>query len=573
MAESKNFENPLLTEFRSVRGYFLYAGLFSAALNCLMLTPILYMLLVYDRVVSSGSMETLIMLTLLLFLLLMSSGGFEWARGKLLIAANVKVEKNLRHKVSTLASRHALLTGNSIGGNQAMTDLINLRQFAVGNGVISVLDAPWALIYIAVMFMFHAYFGAAAIIAAIIMMILAIITQKSTAARMALAGSLSRTAQVSFDSNLRNTEVIHGMGMSQNIRNRDDILFDAASNEQATASVASARLQSISKSFRMLAQSLLLGLGAYLALNQEISPGMMIAGSLLLGRALAPIDMMVANWKSFVDARGQYTRLSEILRTPINVLGKVKLPDPLGALSVEQIFVIPPGSNTPCLTGVTFELEAGEALGVIGPSAAGKTSLVRSILGVWPARAGIVRLDGADINQWDRDDLGKHLGYLPQDIELFSGTIAENICRFSRTDSEKIVEAGKTAGIHKMILELPDGYDTQIGSSAGALSAGQRQRVGLARAIYDSPKLIILDEPNSNLDDQGERDLLTALRKMKASGSTIIIITHRTSILTVVDKLLLLKDGTMSRFGERDTVLKDISANTSKIAKLPNKGL
>ena len=320
----------------------------------------------------------------------------------------------------------------------------------------------------------------------------------------------------------------------------------------------------------MLAQSLLLGLGAYLALNQEISPGMMIAGSLLLGRALAPIDMMVANWKSFIDAKGQYERLTDILKTTPFELERVKLPDPEGSLSVEQLFVVPPGSTSACLKGVSFELGAGEALGVIGPSAAGKTSLARSILGVWPARAGLVRLDGADMNKWDRDDLGRHLGYLPQDIELFSGTIADNICRFSRLDSEKIIEAAKIAGIHDMILGLPEGYDTLIGLSSGALSAGQRQRVGLARAIYNFPKLIILDEPNSNLDDQGERDLLSALRKMKESGSTIIVITHRTSILSVVDKLLLMKEGMVTNFGERDLVLKDISPQTSKVTKLPN---
>ncbi len=561
--------NPLKAELSSVKAYFLYATLFSAALNFLMLTPILYMLLVYDRVVSSGSMETLIMLTLLLVLLLFSSGGFEWARGKLLIAANVRVEKSLRHKVSSVASLNALLTGNDTMGNQAMNDLISLRQFSVGNGVISLMDAPWALVYICVMFLFHPYFGSAAIIAAVIMIILAVITQKSTGDRMAKANGLSRTAQVSFSNNLRNTEVIHGMGMSKNIQYRDDLLYDKAANEQAIASVAASQLQSISKSFRMLAQSLLLGLGAYLALNQEISPGMMIAGSLLLGRALAPVDMMVANWKSFIDAKGQYERLTEILKiTPFD-LERVTLPDPEGSLSVEQLFVVPPGSTSACLKGVSFELAAGEALGIVGPSAAGKTSLARSILGVWPARAGLVRLDGADMNKWDRDELGPHLGYLPQDIELFSGTIADNICRFSRLDSEKIIEAAKIAGIHEMILSLPEGYDTLIGLTSGALSAGQRQRVGLARAIYNSPRLIILDEPNSNLDDQGERDLVSALRRMKESGSTIIIITHRTSILSIVDKLLLLKEGMVANFGQRDLVLKDISPQPSKVTKLP----
>jgi ATP-binding cassette subfamily C protein EexD len=301
---------------------------------------------------------------------------------------------------------------------------------------------------------------------------------------------------------------------------------------------------------------------------------MMIAGSLLLGRALAPIDMMVANWKNFVDAKGQYTRLSETLIAFAKFspdTERLKLPDPVGKLSVEQLVVIPPGSSKQCLKGITFEVDAGEALGIIGPSASGKTSLARSILGVWPSRAGLVRLDGADINTWNRDNLGPHLGYLPQDIELFSGSIADNICRFSRVDSEKIIEAAKTAGIHDIILNLPDGYDTLIGSSAGALSAGQRQRVGLARAIYNNPKVIILDEPNSNLDDQGERDLLSALQKIKALGSTILVITHRTPILALVDKLMLMRDGLITNFGPRDAVLNDISAKKAKVTKLPSK--
>jgi ATP-binding cassette subfamily C protein EexD len=451
-----------------------------------------------------------------------------------------------------------------------MGDLVSLRQFVVGNGIFAVMDAPWAFIYIGVMFVFHPLFGASAIVAAIIMILLAIITQKSTGKGLSMASSLSRTAQANFGNSLRNSEVIHGMGMTQSIQDRNDVLFDHASQVQANVSVSAARLQSISKAFRVLAQSLLLGMGAYLALNRQISPGMMIAGSLLLGRALAPIDMMVANWKNFVDAKGQYTRLNEILSTFAPERSGLKLPDPEGNLSVEQLYVLPPGSSTPCLKGVSFEVGAGEAIGIIGPSAAGKTSLARAILGVWPARAGLIRFDNADINQWDRSDLGPHLGYLPQDIELFSGTIADNICRFSRVDSEKIIEATRTAGIHEIILKLPEGYDTLIGSSSGALSAGQRQRVGLARAIYNNPKIIILDEPNSNLDDQGERDLLSALRKLKASGSTILVITHRTPILSLVDKLILMREGLISHFGPRDDVLKAISASTAKVTKLPS---
>ncbi len=571
MTQNKNEENVLNDAFSSVKGYFLYAILFSASVNLLMLTPVIYMLQVYDRVVSSGSMSTLVMLTLMMLLLLSSAGSFEWVRSRLLVAANVRLESSLREPVSKAASMGTLITGNPSGAGQAMNDLLALRQFVTGNGIFAVMDAPWTLVYIGVMFMFHPMFGIAATISAAVMILLAVITQKSTAEKLLNANQLTAKANMSFQSNLRNTEVIHGMGMAANIRRRDSALYDEASDEQAVASTTAGRLSAISKSFRMISQSVLLGMGAYLALNGEISPGLMIAGSLLLGRALAPIDMMVGNWKGFVEVKSQFNRL----RTTLNAFpaenDRMSLPAPTGSLSVEQIIVTPPGSQIASVKGVGFHLAAGDALGIIGPSAAGKTSLARAILGVWPLRAGTVRLDGAEISQWDRDELGPYLGYLPQDIELFDGSIADNICRFSQQDSEQIIEASKTAGIHEMILRLPEGYDTVLNSNAGALSAGQRQRVGLARAIYGQPKLIILDEPNSNLDDQGERDLLTALRRIKESGRTVIVITHRTSILSMVDKLLLMKDGAVVNFGERDEVLKAVSTSNPKISQLQNK--
>jgi ATP-binding cassette subfamily C protein EexD len=433
------------------------------------------------------------------------------------------------------------------------------------------MDAPWTLVYIGVMFMFHPMFGIAAIISALIMILLAVITQKATSERLLKANLLTSKANVSFQSNLRNAEVIHGMGMAANIRRRDSALYSAASDEQAEASTIAGRLSSISRSFRLVSQSILLGLGAYLALRQEISPGMMIAGSLLLGRALAPIDLMVGNWKGFVEVRSQFNRLRDALTAFPAESDRMNLPVPDGRLSLEQVILIPPGAEIASVKGVSFQLAAGDALGIIGPSAAGKTSLARAILGIWPLRAGAVRLDGAEITQWDRDELGQYLGYLPQDIELFDGSIADNICRFSEQDSEKIIEASQAAGIHEMILRLPEGYDTVLKSNAGALSAGQRQRVGLARAIYGNPKLIILDEPNSNLDDQGERDLLAALRQIKESGRTVIVITHRTAILSMVDKLLLMKNGDVVKFGEKDEVLNAVRASTPNIEKLQNK--
>ena len=571
MTQNKNEENILNDAFRSIKGYFLYAVLFSASVNILMLTPVIYMLQVFDRVVSSGSMSTLMMLTLLMILLLSSAGGFEWVRSRLLVAANVRLESALRDPLSKAGFTSTLVTGNPNGASQVMSDLLALRQFITGNGAFAVMDAPWTLFYIGIMFLFHPMFGIAAIISAVIMILLAVITQKATSEKLLKANQLTNKANISFRSNLRNAEVIHGMGMAANIRKRDNLLYDAASEEQAVASTIAGRLAAISKSFRMISQSILLGMGAYLALNGEISPGLMIGGSLLLGRALAPIDMMVGNWKGFVEVKSQFNRIRDALAAFPAENDRMNLPAPSGSLSVENIILIPPGAQVASVKGVGFQLAAGDALGLIGPSAAGKTSLARAILGVWPLRAGTVRLDGAEISQWDRNDLGPYLGYLPQDIELFDGSIADNICRFSEQDSEKIIEASKTAGIHEMILHLPEGYDTVLNSNAGALSAGQRQRVGLARAIYGQPKLVILDEPNSNLDDQGERDLLAALRRMKESGRTVIVITHRTSILSVVDKLLVMKDGAVVKFGDKDEVLKAMSTANPKIAQLQNK--
>ena len=553
-----------------LRAYFYYAAIFSASVNLLMLTPIIYMLQVYDRVVSSGSMSTLTMLTIFMIALLSASGGFEWVRTRLLIAANVKLEEKLRDRVSQIAFKSTILTGNPDGSAQAMSDLISFRQFVTGAGVFAIMDAPWVPIYIIVMFMFHPMFGYAAIITTIILMALAILTQRVTGKKLESANSASRAAQASFASNLRNAEVIHGMGMASNIQARDGRLFDQACQDVSLASATNGKLAALSKSFRQVAQSLLLGLGAYLALTQQISPGMMIAGSLLLGRALAPIDVAVSQWKSFVSVKASFDRLRKVLKAYGPEAQKMDLPTPSGQLSVENLVVAPPRSNTPSVRGVNITLSAGEALGIIGPSAAGKTSLARGILGIWPMLAGTVRLDGAEISSWSRQDLGPYLGYLPQDIELFNGSIADNIARFTSIDSNKVIEAAKTAGIHNMILRLPDGYETQIGANSGVLSAGQRQRLGLARAIYDRPKLIVLDEPNSNLDDQGESDLLSALRKLKESGSTVIVITHRTSVLSLVDKLAILKEGMLTSFGARDEVLKALNAAKSKVTKLQN---
>ena len=565
MSTQKTAKYPEPAEaFTDVKRYFIYAGLFSAAVNLLMLVPVIYMLQVYDRVVSSGSYSTLAMLTLLMVALTAALGGFEWVRSMILIAASNRIEKNLRRRVSDATFKRALLTGGSVSNSQPLSDLSSLRQFLTGNGLFAFFDAPWFPIYVFVMFMFHPMFGYAAIFAGIVMIALAYTTEKVTSKKLQDANSKSNWINNQVNGTLKNSEVIAAMGMADDLRHRQETRFDEVLTLQTEASRSAGLLQSLSKTFRMVMQSLLLGLGALLALRQEISPGMMIAGSLLLGRALAPIDMLVGTWKGFTLARGQYDRLGQLLVQIPKDADTMSLPAPTGKLSAEQVMVVPPGSKNIVVRGVNMELNAGEALGIVGPSASGKSCLARALLGIWPTYSGKVRLDGADIFAWNRTELGPYVGYLPQDIELFDGSISENICRFGDVDPDKVVEAAKTAGVHDLILHLPQGYDTIIGGSGGILSGGQRQRIGLARAIYGSPRYLVLDEPNSNLDDQGERELVEAIRRIKAEGATVIIITHRTMVLQCVDKILVMRDGAASHFGPRDQVLAALAAPQDK---------
>lgn len=555
-------ENEQYQELRSTlkdcKQYFIYAGIFSAAVNILMLTPIIYMLSVYDRVVSSGSLSTLTMLTLLMVGLLVSLGGFEWVRNRILVSASNRLETNLRKRVSDATFKRSLLTGGMVSSAQPVNDLTSLRQFLTGNGLFAFFDAPWYPIYVGVMFMFHPWFGVMGIIGGIVLICLAYAQELATNKTLKDANSDSARATAQFQSSLRNAEVVAAMGMADDIRSKHESLQNKVLDLQTTASQKAGLLTAITRSLRMILQSLTLGLGAYLALNQEISPGMMIAGSLLLGRALAPIDTLVGTWKGFSLARAQYERIGGLLdKIPLEK-DTMSLPAPSGKLSLEQVTVAPPGSNVIVVKGVSIEIEPGTALGIVGPSASGKSSLARAILGIWPTHGGKVRLDGADIASWDRTELGPFVGYLPQDIELFDGTIADNICRFREADSDKIVSAAKLAGVHEMILRLPEGYDTVIGGAGGMLSGGQRQRIGLARAVYDDPKLLVLDEPNSNLDDQGEKELVDALRRIKGQGCTIIVITHRTMVLQCVDNILVMKDGAAVSVGPKDQVLANL---------------
>jgi len=564
-------ENSLKTALKACKGSFLSVGFFSFFVNALMLVPSFYMLQVYGRVVTSGSIPTLVMLTLIMTILMGTMGSLEWVRSRIMVRLSTRLDVLLSRDVYRASFKKALDSGGMDASAQPLNDLTGLRQFLTGNGLFAFFDTPWLPVYIGVMFLFHPWYGWFAIGCAIVLLMLAVVNEKLTGKAIADANKQNIAASLHTNKNLRNAEVIESMGMLETLmgrwgeRQRQVLLL------QSQASDKGGMVTSFSKTFRMLSQSLILGIGAYLAVKQEITPGLMIAGSILLGRALAPIDLMIGSWKGFISARSQYARLNEILDEQQAEPQRMSLPAPEGHVLVENLIVSAPGSKTPILKNISFAVPAGSIVGVIGPSASGKSTLARALLGVWAPQHGVVRLDGADINNWDKRELGPYVGYLPQDIELFEGSISENIARFREVEPDKVIQAAKTAGVHEMILQLPEGYDTVIGSDGVNLSGGQRQRVGLARAIYGSPRLIILDEPNSNLDEVGERALAMAIQQLKASGATVFIITHRTSILAQLDRLLVMSNGAIGLYGPRDKVMAELNkqqASAQKIAQV-----
>lgn len=555
--------NRLQEVIRACKGSFFAVGFFSLFVNLLMLVPAFYMLQVYGRVVTSGSIPTLVMLTIIMSVLMITMGLLEWTRSRIMVRISAKIDESLSPDVYDASFRRALASGGMDANAQPLSDLNGLRQFMTGNGLFAFFDVPWLPIYIWVMFMFHPSFGWFAIAAAILLIILAVFNERLTAKTLAQANGENQMSALTTSKNLRNAEVIESMGMLQTLRDRWRLRQERVIALQSMASDKAGIITSMSKTFRQLVQSLILGLGAYLAIQQEISPGLMIAGSLLLGRALAPIDLMIGTWKGFVAARGQYGRLNKVLAEQQNMPERMSLPAPTGQISVEQLVVAAPGQKQPILKSLSFAVPANTVVGIIGPSASGKSTLARAMLGVWQPQHGAVRMDGAEITQWDKTELGPHIGYLPQDIELFEGTISENIARFGEVNADKVILAARQAGVHEMILQLEEGYDTVIGSTGVSLSGGQRQRIGLARAIYGQPRLIVLDEPNSNLDEVGERALASAMRALKSAGSTIFIITHRTSVLSQVDMLLVLREGVITQFGPTKTVMAELNAQSA----------
>ncbi|WPN33249.1 type I secretion system permease/ATPase [Pseudomonas sp. P5_109] len=554
-------ENSLQVALRACRNSFMSVGFFSLFINALMLVPTFYMLQVYGRVVTGGSLTTLAMLTIILTFLLVTMGLLEWVRSRIMVRVSTRLDVLLGRDVYRASFKRALDSGGQDASAQSLSDLTGLRQFMSGNGLFAFFDAPWLPIYIAVLFLFHPWYGWTAIGCAVILLALAYINEQSTGKVLAEANKESIGATLQTNKNLRNAEVIESMGMLDSLMSRWSLRHKKVLLLQSRASDRSGIITSISKTFRLLVQSLILGLGAYLAVSHEINPGLVIAGSVLLGRALAPLDLMIGSWKGFISARSQYARLNSILDQQNAEPERMQLPAPIGHVTVENLTLGAPGAKTSIIKGIGFNAPAGAMIGVVGPSASGKSTLAKALVGVWKPQHGVVRLDTADIANWDKSQLGPHLGYLPQDIELFEGTISDNIARFGVVDPDKVVLAARTASVHEMILMLPNGYDTVIGEGGINLSGGQRQRIGLARAIYGSPRLIVLDEPNAHLDEVGERALALALQQIRLTGATVFVIAHRTSILAQLDRLLVMNAGTISLYGPRDQVLAQLNAH------------
>lgn len=555
MSKTNNINYSELKEtLKKSKKSFIYVAIFSLFINLLMLVPPLYMLQLYDRVLQSRSEETLYMLTLVVVFLFITMALLEIVRSKMLVKIGTKLDVLLSSRIFDALFKFEVKNPGK-GNSSGLSDLSQLRQFLTGNGMFAFFDAPWIFIYIGVLFVFHPYFGYFSILSVIILAILGIVNEKTTKDKLHKAHVLGNQSLFYVDTHLKNSEVVSAMGMKNDIEDNWKKKHYASIENQSSAANKAGVWSNISKSMRLLLQSLMLGLGGYLAIHDEVSSGMMIAGSIILGRALAPLDLITGSWKNFNGARTAYFKIEQLLKDHPKNEEFMPLPPPVGDVALESIVVVPPGASQPSVMGVSMLINKGEVIGLIGPSAAGKSSLVRAMLGVWPLAAGKVRIDNADIHQWNKIELGKFIGYLPQDIELFEGSISQNIARLSEVDSEKVVEAAQKANVHEMILRLPEGYDTKIGVGGVSLSGGQRQRIAFARAIYDNPVLVVLDEPNSNLDDQGERELVNAVRHLKEIGTTVVVISHRSSILDATDKLAIMKNGQLETYGPTQEIM------------------
>jgi len=546
-------------------------GIFTGVINVLMLTGSFFMLQVYDRVIPSRSLPTLLGLFGFVVLLYAFQGLFDAIRGRLLVRIGASLDHELGRFAYEAVVKLPLMAGvRSVDGLQAARDLDQVRGFLSGLGPTALFDLPWMPLYLALCFAFHVWIGLVALAGGILLVALTLLTEARTRASVKAASQSAAVRLGLLEAGRRNAEVLRAMGMVDRLFGR----WSKANAEYLAAQQKSSDvvggLGALSKVLRMLLQSAVLAVGAYLVINQQATGGIMIASSILTSRALAPVELAIAHWKSFVAARQSWRRLVDLIdRLAVPALSLV-LPPPAKDIAVEAISVAPPGSQRLVVQNASFRLRAGDGLGIIGPSASGKSSLLRAMVGVWPAARGKMRLDGAAIEQWNAEQLGGHIGYLPQDVELFDGTVAENICRFeAEPASEAIIEAAQVAGVHELVLRLPEGYETRIGEGGAALSAGQRQRIALARAVYRSPFLLVLDEPNSNLDAEGDQALAQAIAATRVRGGIVVVVAHRPSSLVGIDLLLVMANGQVQHFGPKDEILKKMFEATRPIPSRP----
>jgi len=545
------------------RREFLWVGIFSLIANVLMLTPTIYMLQLYGRVMKSGSELTLLMVTLFLILFYVVMAFAEWLRSRILVRAGVRLDEALNSLVFK-ASFEAYLKRARQNVLEAFSDLTNIRQFLTANGMIAFFDTPWTPVYIAVIFMLSPFLGWLSILFAVIQLLVTWQTHRLSVREIESAAESGNDSYRYVQSKLRNIEPVHAMGMAGNLRRQWFRLHEASLAKADSSLERQHRQQAFAKFVRYSMQSLTLGAGALMVIEGKMSAGSMIAANVLMSKALQPLDLVVATWKPFVQARTAFQRLEKLLEEFPEREAGAKHQDPFGEIRLEGLTATAEGRETPILDNLTAMFPAGKVTVVLGPSGSGKSTLARCIVGVWPKREGRVLIDGEPVESWERGELGPHLGYLPQDLELFDGTIAENIARFAEVDSLKVIEAAKRTGIHEMILRFPRGYDTQIGEAGGMLSGGQRQRLGLARAMYGNPAILVLDEPNANLDDAGERSLLEAVKDLRGAGKTVILVTHRPSVLAVADLLVVMQGGRMVHCGPRDEVLAVLRAGSAR---------
>lgn len=541
--------SPLQKAYGRFKAIIFATVVFSFFSNLLMFVGPLYMLQVYDRVLASRNEFTLLMITSIAVVLLITYAFLEFIRSKMLVRAGLQFDDMLANPAFNRVVRKQLLAPNS-GAHATLQDIDRVREFLTGQGILAFFDAPWVPLFLALCFAFHPWLGLVATCGAVIIFALALTNEFATRGLLKEAGDANMGASHFVNTTVQNAEVIRALGMEKSLTNRWLKQHDTVLDAQARASGRAGAIMASTKFVRMSLQIAILGTGAYLAILQQISPGIMIAASIVMGRALAPVEQAVGQWKQFVAARQAHKRLTEIFSILGDEEDRMQLPTPKGNLTVQNLIASAPGSRKPILKGISFSLNQGEVLAVIGPSGSGKSTLVRHLVGAMQPQSGAIRLEGVELQHWDSQQLGQNMGYMPQDVKLFRGTVSENISRFfdDAKDSD-IVAAATISGAHDMIATLSDGYDTDVGDGGNALSGGQRQRVGLARAVYREPSIIILDEPNSNLDSVGEQALASCIQEMKNRGKTVILVTHKANLLGLSDKTLMLVNGQVEKFG------------------------